>query len=109
MKRVAVLGMGRMGQGIAASLLRSGFTVIVWNRTIEKAAPVVESGAILAQSIKEAAEQADFIIGMVADDLASAAIWMGPDGALQSAASGTFIIECSTLSYDHVQSLAAAA
>ena len=43
--KVGVIGLGHMGSGIASSLMRAGFDVIVYNRTREKAAPLVAKGA----------------------------------------------------------------
>jgi len=107
--RVAFLGLGRMGIGMAGRLLDAGFEVSVYNRTAEKAAPLVARGARLAANPYEAAEGADAAISMVADDAASRAVWLGDDGALAALAPAAFAIECSTLSHGWVLDLAAQA
>ena len=109
MQSVAVLGLGKMGSGIALSILRSGRTVIVWNRTKEKAKQVLDAGAIWANSPAEAASQADAVIAMLSDDIASQEIWLDKNGAMSSMKSGAFVIECSTISLDQVHRLDAAA
>jgi 3-hydroxyisobutyrate dehydrogenase len=109
MKTIAVLGLGRMGQGIAICLLRRGYRVLVWNRTRAKVAGLLDAGAIWAESPAAAAREATVVIAMVADDIASEAVWLGTEGALSQMAAGSFVIECSTLSAGHVKRLAAAA
>ncbi|HEV2934294.1 MAG TPA: NAD(P)-binding domain-containing protein, partial [Streptosporangiaceae bacterium] len=60
--RVAVLGTGIMGTGMAHSLLRSGLDVTVWNRTRGRAAPLAADGAHVAGSLPEALADVDAVI-----------------------------------------------
>ena len=62
---VAVVGLGAMGSRVAGRLLESGYEVVVWNRTSEKAEPLVEHGASLAASPAEAAAHAEALITML--------------------------------------------
>jgi 3-hydroxyisobutyrate dehydrogenase-like beta-hydroxyacid dehydrogenase len=64
---VAVVGLGAMGSRIAGRLLDAGYEVVVWNRTAEKAVPLVERGATMAESPADAASRAEALITMVAD------------------------------------------
>jgi 3-hydroxyisobutyrate dehydrogenase-like beta-hydroxyacid dehydrogenase len=64
---VAVVGLGAMGSRIAGRLLDAGNDVVVWNRSAEKAKPLVERGASLAESPADAAARAEALIVMVAD------------------------------------------
>jgi 3-hydroxyisobutyrate dehydrogenase-like beta-hydroxyacid dehydrogenase len=64
---VAVVGLGAMGSRIAGRLLEAGYDVVVWNRTAEKANPLVERGASLAATPADAAERAEALITMVTD------------------------------------------
>jgi 3-hydroxyisobutyrate dehydrogenase len=105
MAHVAFIGLGRMGHGMAGRYLDGGFTVAVWNRSRAKAGDLVARGARWAASPAEAADGADAIITMVADDEASRAVWLGRDGAAQAAKPGTLAIECSTVSYRHALEL----
>jgi 3-hydroxyisobutyrate dehydrogenase len=106
MQRVALLGLGTMGAGMAANWLAKGFALSVWNRTPAKAEPFAAKGAKVAATPREAAKDADFIFSMVADDAASRAVWLGGDGALAGAKPGAVAVECSTLTPSWVRELA---
>src|SRR5689334_18646801 len=106
MTRVAFIGLGRMGHGMAGRYLDTGFTVALWNRSKSKAEDLVARGATWATSPEDAAIDADAVVTMVADDEASRAVWLGDAGAAKTAKAGTIAIECSTVSYDHAHELA---
>ncbi|NER49707.1 MAG: NAD(P)-dependent oxidoreductase [Symploca sp. SIO1A3] len=109
MSRIAVLGMGAMGSRIAQNLLKTNHQVIVYNRTADKAKSLVEQGAIYAAKPREAAEQADIVISMVTDDLASRAVWLDPEtGAILGLSKNAIAIESSTLTVNWTRELAAA-
>jgi 3-hydroxyisobutyrate dehydrogenase len=107
--RVAILGSGIMGGGMASRLLSMEFPVTVYNRTREKAEKYAASGAFVADTPRKASARADVVIAMVADDAASREVWLGPDGALAGAAPGTLLLDSSTISVLWVNQLAAAA
>ena len=106
MAKVAFIGLGRMGHGMAGRYLEAGFGVAVWNRSKAKAEDLVARGARWAASPADAAEGADAVVTMVADDTASTAVWLGKDGAAATMKPGTLAIECSTVSYRHALDLA---
>ncbi len=106
MQRIAILGLGIMGGGMAANWLAKGFEVSVWNRTASKAEALAGKGAKVAATPREAATGADFIFAMVADDDASRSVWLGNDGALAGAKSGAIGVESSTLTPDWIRELA---
>ncbi len=106
MPNVAIIGLGRMGHGMAGRYLDAGFDVTVWNRSKAKADDLIARGARWAASPKDAAAGADAAIAMVADDEASRSVWLGADGAAASMKPGGLAIECSTLSHRHVLDLA---
>ncbi len=106
MAKVAFLGLGKMGSGMASSLARAGHDVAVWNRTPQKANELASGGMKVAATPAEAAIDAVAIFSMVADDEASERVWLAADGALTTAKPGAFAIECSTVSYGHVERLA---
>src|SRR3981081_3759949 len=106
MAKVAFIGLGRMGHGMAGRYLEGGFTVAVWNRSRSKADDLIARGARWAGSPADAADGADAVVTMVADDEASRAVWLGKDGAALTAKAGTLAIECSTVSYQHALDLA---
>lgn len=94
---------------MAGRLVSAGLPLAVYNRNRDKAAPFAKAGATVAATPREAASNADVIISMVADDVASRGVWLGDDGALAGAARGAVLIECSTLSVGWIKELAAAA
>lgn len=106
MKKVAFLGLGTMGSGMAARLLKGGFPVTAWNRGTQRAESLRQQGASIAASPRDAASNADVVISMVADDRASRAVWTGEGGALGGLKAGAVAIECSTLSPAWVLELA---
>ena len=103
---VAFIGLGRMGHGMAGCYLEAGFSVAVWNRSRAKAEDLIARGARWAASPADAAEGADAIVTMVADDEASQTVWLGIDGAGRTAKADALAIECSTVSHQHALDLA---
>jgi 3-hydroxyisobutyrate dehydrogenase len=91
---ITILGMGAMGSRMAERLEGADHTVTRWNR----------SGA--AQTPRAAVAGAEVVIAMVRDDAASAAVWLGTDGALAGLQPDALAIESSTLSVDWVKALA---
>lgn len=106
MTRVAFIGLGRMGHGMAGRYLDAGFTVVVWNRSKAKAEDLITRGAHWATSPEDAAIDADAVVTMVADDEASRRVWLGKDGAAANMKAGTLAIECSTVSHAHALEMA---
>ena len=106
---VALLGLGTMGAGMAGRLLAAGFPLSVYNRNANRAKPYAERGASVASSPREAASQAEIVISMVADDVASREIWLGTNGALAGVKPGAVLIEASTLTVGWVKELATSA
>jgi len=107
MTKVAFIGLGAMGSGMAARLLDAGFEVTVYNRTAEKAKTVAKLGAHVAATPCEAVNGAQAIFSMVSDNWASHEIWLGENGVLTGDfAPGALVVECSTLSHSWVLELA---
>ena len=104
-KNVSLIGLGSMGTGIAQNILKAGFDLTVYNRTVSKAEPFAGLGAKVAASPNEAARDADVIISIVADDAASRQVWLGETGALSGAGNEVILIEGSTLSHIWVREL----
>lgn len=105
MTRVALIGLGTMGAGVAGNILAAGFPLTVWNRTRDKAEPLLARGARWADSPAAAAGDADLVISVVANEPASRAVWLGEAGALPAMTPGSLAIECSTLPVAWVQEL----
>jgi HAD superfamily hydrolase (TIGR01450 family) len=105
---VAVVGLGAMGSRIAARLLRAGHEVLVWNRSPERVAALVELGARPTATPAEAAGRADLLITMVADPLALWAVTESSDGVVAGAGAPLIVIEMSTVGPAAVARLASA-
>ena len=106
MTTIAFCGLGRMGVPMAGRLLGAGHDVTVWNRTAERAAPLVERGAKQGESPAAAASGADVVITMVADPPALEDVVLGSDGLGAELAPGTTLVEMSTVGPDVVRGLA---
>jgi 3-hydroxyisobutyrate dehydrogenase len=107
--RVAFLGLGLMGGGMAHRLAAAGFPISVYNRNPAKAGPLEAAGAIARPTARAAAEGADFVVSMVADDAAAREVWLGEQGALAGVARGALILESSTVSLGWIRELASEA
>ncbi len=104
---VAVLGTGIMGAAMARNLLKAGMDVRVWNRSREKAEPLAQDGATVADTPTEAAEGADFLLTMLSE---AGAIEESVQGdVLRSLADGGVWIQTSTVGAEGNERLAALA
>jgi 3-hydroxyisobutyrate dehydrogenase-like beta-hydroxyacid dehydrogenase len=92
--RVAFLGLGIMGQAMAANLVKAGNDVAVWNRTPGKQV----EGAQTAASPADAARDREVVWLCVSDTKAVEQVLFGPGGVEQSLASGMVIVDSSTIS-----------
>ena len=106
--KVAFIGLGNMGLGMASRLLEAGLQLNVYNRTAARAESLVRRGAHLYDTPKGACHGVEAVVSMVADATASRAVWLDHDGILAAdPATDAFAIECSTLSHGWVLQLAA--
>jgi 3-hydroxyisobutyrate dehydrogenase-like beta-hydroxyacid dehydrogenase len=104
---VGFIGLGRMGTGMAANLLRAGHEVAVYNRTPSRVRPLVEQGAHAAARVRDAC-RGDAVITMLADDGAVENVVFGHDGVLEGLREGAVHISMSTISVAMSERLAAA-
>jgi len=93
---IAFLGTGAMGVRMAANLEAAGFKLRVYNRDRAKTRPLVDKGAEACDTPAAALRGAAFAVSMVADDVATRAVMLGPEGAVSAAAAGTVIVDSST-------------
>lgn len=98
MKKIAVIGTGIMGAGIATNYLINGYEVFLWNRSKEKLKPLTEQGGISVSSPKEAAEKADIIFEVTANDESSRSVWLGNEGILAGVKKDAILITSATIS-----------
>jgi 3-hydroxyisobutyrate dehydrogenase-like beta-hydroxyacid dehydrogenase len=108
MTTVGIAGLGRMGSAIGLHLIDQGHTVVVWNRSVAKAAPLEEAGAKVATSPKALAEASDIVITSLTDDAAATECFHRADGLLAGASAKTLFVETTTTSPDTARTLAAA-
>lgn len=108
MTRVAVLGLGIMGHGIADNFLKNGYELTVWNRSAEKAQDLVARGARLADCVADAVKGADLVFEVTANDESAREMWLDSDGIVAHVRSDQTLITCATLSVDCVDELAVA-
>lgn len=105
---VAVVGTGRMGGAMVATLRRAGFPVRIWNRTSARAQEVGErTGATVAQTAMEAVTEADVVISSLADDAAVLEAYTGPGGVVAGLHAGQIVLEMSTIAPGTVRHVAA--
>jgi 3-hydroxyisobutyrate dehydrogenase-like beta-hydroxyacid dehydrogenase len=95
--KVGFIGLGIMGSRMAGNLLKKGNELVVYNRTKEKAEPLVAQGAVLAETPAKVAERVSVIITMLTDPPAVAAVAFGEDGFLDRFSRGSLWIDCSTV------------
>ncbi len=105
-KRVAVVGLGRMGAGVAANILRSGVELTVWNRTPRKCEALRAMGASVASTPKEAAAGADIILTSLMDDESILDVLQGEQGVLSGLRRGDAHACLTTISPAFANSLA---
>src|SRR6476646_5067746 len=105
--QVGFIGLGNMGSGVAANLLKAGHTLTVYNRTAARAEALVAQGATLAKTPSEAA-RGEVVITMLADDAAVESGVFGVDGVLAGLKPGSIHISMSTISVALAERLASA-
>ena len=105
--QVGFIGLGRMGAGMAASLLKAGHEVTVYNRTPGKAEALAAQGATLARTAADAC-RGEAVVTMVANDRAAEDVVLGRGGVIESLAPDALHVSCSTISVALAERLTAA-
>lgn len=105
--RIGFIGLGQMGSAIAANLLRAGHEVAVWNRSADKGRPLVEAGAIWAQSPRAAATGRDFVFTMLADDAALQSVLDDEEGLIAGLGPDAVHVSMSTIAVATADRIAA--
>ncbi len=104
---IGFIGLGKMGRGMAANLLKAGHRVTVYNRSPEKAEALVQQGAAAARTVADACN-AEVVFTMLADDRAVEGVAFGPGGIVASLAPGSTHVSSSTISVALSERLATA-
>jgi 3-hydroxyisobutyrate dehydrogenase-like beta-hydroxyacid dehydrogenase len=107
MANAGFVGLGVMGSRMAELLLDKGHTVTIYNRTRDKAQPLLEKGMRWADSPKAVAAASDVLFTSVSDAKALAAITDGPDGIIAGMTAGKVLVDMSTVSPESSREIAA--
>jgi 3-hydroxyisobutyrate dehydrogenase-like beta-hydroxyacid dehydrogenase len=105
--KIGFIGLGNMGAGMAANLLKAGHEVTAYNRSQDKIAALAEQGAKRAKTVAQTCG-GDIVITMLANDDAVSAVTFGEDGVLASLRPGATHVSSSTISVALSERLAAA-
>jgi len=97
-RKVAVLGCGRMGGAMAGTLGRAGFELVLWNRDPEKAQRVADAiPSVVAETPAEAVAEVDLALSSLADDAVARSVYLGEDGVVAGLSPETVVMEMSTI------------
>jgi 3-hydroxyisobutyrate dehydrogenase-like beta-hydroxyacid dehydrogenase len=100
------VGLGAMGQLIVPRLMSAGHAVTGWNRSKEKAKPLIDIGMGWADTPRQAAAQSDIVFSIVTDGDAVRSVALGPDGIVSGLRNGCVYIDMSTIDPDVSRSIA---
>jgi 3-hydroxyisobutyrate dehydrogenase len=106
--KIGFAGMGIMGRGMAANLVRAGHDVMVWNRTRSRTSDLESAGAAVAGTPAELAGQCDITMMCVSDTPDVEAVTLSKDGLIHGLGTGKLVVDHSTISASATQRLAAA-
>jgi 3-hydroxyisobutyrate dehydrogenase-like beta-hydroxyacid dehydrogenase len=103
--KMGFIGLGQMGAPMAANLIKAGNQLTVYNRTADKAAPLLQLGAMAAKQVADTC-RGQVVMTMLADDPAVESVAFGEHGIVASLPRGAMHISCSTISVDLSRRLA---
>jgi 3-hydroxyisobutyrate dehydrogenase len=94
--RVGWIGTGVMGRWMCHHLIAKGYKATVYNRTRDKAQPLLDEGAAYAESPKAVAERSDVVFAIVGFPRDVREVFLGPQGALAGSKAGTVLVDMTT-------------
>jgi 2-hydroxy-3-oxopropionate reductase len=98
-EKVGFIGLGIMGKPMAKNLMETGYELVLYNRTLNKAQELAEDGEVgVAANPREVAENSDIIITMLPDSPDVEAVVAGEDGVLEGIRDGVLLVDMSTIS-----------
>lgn len=101
------IGLGAMGQLIVLRLMAAGHQVTGWNRSKDKAEPLLKAGMLWADTPREVAAQSEIVFSIVTDSRAVKSCALGPDGIVSGLKKGGIYIDMSTIEPDASREVAA--
>jgi len=105
---IGFIGLGAMGAGIVPRLMAAGYTVIGWNRSRDKAEPLVKAGMRFAESPRAVAAASEIVFSIVTDAAAVREVALGSDGIIAGLKPGGIYVDMSTIAPDVSRAVAAA-
>lgn len=106
-EHIGFIGLGIMGRGMAANILKAGFPLTVWNRTVERTRPLAEAGAEVAADPADLAARCGIIITCVSDTPDVQQVILGEHGVIHGVRPGSLVIDMSTISPAATREIAA--
>lgn len=97
-EKIGFIGLGIMGLPMASNLIKDGFNLVVYNRTLSKCSQLEEKGAVVVQTPADVAKNAKMIITMVTDSPDVEDILLGEKGIMSTIKEGSIVIDMSTIS-----------
>jgi 3-hydroxyisobutyrate dehydrogenase-like beta-hydroxyacid dehydrogenase len=104
---IGFVGLGAMGALMVPRLMEAGHVVTGWNRSRDKAAPLIAAGMRFAETPRAVAEQSEMVISIVTDAAAVKGVALGPDGILSGLRKGGIYIDMSTIDPETSRAVAA--
>ena len=96
-KKISYVGLGTMGSGMVANLLKAGYELTVWNRSVEKNKPFARKGARVADTPANAVRDVDLVMYSLSDDQAVEEVVFGANGILSGINAGQIAMDMSTV------------
>ncbi len=93
---IGFIGIGVMGKSMASHLLNAGYEVVIYNRTKEKAQPLIEAGCVWKDTVQDVAKTANVIITIVGYPRDVEEVYLGVSGLINQARQGTYFIDMTT-------------
>lgn len=94
--KIGFIGLGVMGAAMASNILKGGYSLSVYNRTKEKASPLIEKGAVWQNSAAELAKASDIVITIVGYPEDVEKVYLAEDGIISNIKPGSFIVDMTT-------------
>ncbi len=95
-RKIGFIGVGVMGRGMVSNLLKAGFEVSIWARDKQKVADTLAAGALWCDTLAQAAAGRDAVITIVGFPADVEQVYFAAGGILQSADSGSYLIDMTT-------------
>src|ERR1700751_593285 len=96
-KKISYIGLGTMGSGMVSNLLKAGYELTVWNRSVERNKPFARKGARVADTPANAARDVDVVMYSLSNDQAVEEVVIGANGILNGIKAGQIAIDMSTV------------